>query len=57
MMDIDLNEYFGDELCIQDNGDAFDVVNLYRLYEDLHCPNEAISDDMGIREFDWGLNM
>ncbi|KAF3333435.1 hypothetical protein FCM35_KLT01126 [Carex littledalei] len=55
-MDIDLNESFGDELCIQYNGDALDEVNLYRLYEDLHRANEAISDDVGIREFDWDLN-
>lgn len=55
-MDIDLNEFFGDELCIQYNGDEVDEVNLYRFYEDLHRENDVISDDVGIREFDWDLN-
>ena len=49
-MDIDLNDY---------NGEEVDEINLYRLFEDVHRANEAIDDDIGMREltFEWDLNL
>ena len=40
-MDIDLNDY---------NGEKVHEINLYRLFEDVHRANEAIDDDVGMRE-------
>ena len=55
----DLNEKVGGDFSIEDTNADPDEVDIYRHFEEQHRVNEALNDDVGLREniFGWDLNV